>query len=216
MRAACYRLAVSGVELISQVLILSRVPYRFVQSGEEGLRLALGVVFVAGLSQALSQSVVLFAYRVRPRRFVLSLVVGAGVYLFGFLFLVSSIWFVARYAFGEARPLLVVVRTVGLAYAPYLFSFVVLTPYFGSFFSVALSLWSLSAIMLALSVIFGLTLFQALLCSALGWLLLQVVQRTVGRPVQALARAARRLAAGQRLEFTSASLRDLIRKGRDP
>ena len=122
------------MELIYQVLILSRVPYRFVQSSEEGLRLALIVVFVAGLSQALSQSVALFAYRVRPRRFVLSLLVGAGVYLFGFLFLVSSVWFVARYFFGETVPLLVVVRTVGLAYAPYLFSFVILTPYFRVFF----------------------------------------------------------------------------------
>ncbi len=206
----------SSVELIYQVLILSRVPYRFVQSSEEGLRLALIVVFVAGLSQALSQSVALFAYRVRPRRFVLSLLVGAGVYLFGFLFLVSSVWFVARYFFGETVPLLVVVRTVGLAYAPYLFSFVILTPYFGSFLSVTLALWSLSATLLALSVIFGLTLFQALLCSALGWLLLQVAQRTVGRPVQALARAARRLAAGRKLEFTPESLRDLIRRGRDP
>ena len=203
-----------SLELIPQVLALSRLPYQIVKSSEEGLRLALGVVFVAGLSQALSQSVVLFAYRVRPRRFVLSLVVAAGLYLFGFLFLVVSIWFVARYGFGKTEPLLVLVRAVGLAYAPYLFSFVILTPYFGSFLSVTLALWSLSATLLALSVIFNLTLFQALLCSALGWLLLQGAQRTVGRPVQAVARGARRLAAGQKLEFNPESLRALIRKGR--
>lgn len=214
--AACYRLKVfvPNLELIFQVLALSRLPYQLVKSSEEGLRLALSVVFIAGLSQTLSQSVVLFAHRVRPRRFALSLLVGAGLYVFGFLFLVTSIWFVARYAFGETEPLLVVVRAVGLAYAPYLFSFIVLTPYFGSFFSATLALWNLSATLLALSVIFGVTLFQALLCSALGWLLLQVVQRTVGRPVQALAQRARHLAAGRRLEFNK-NLKDLVRQGRE-
>ena len=203
------------LELVLQALALQRAPYETLQTLPGGLRLAFGVVFAAGVAQTLGQSVVLFAARVRPHRFVASLIVGAAVYLFGFLFLVVSIWLVARYGLGEAQGLRPVVRAVGLAYAPYLFSFIILTPYLGAFFSVALSLWSLSATLLALEITLGLTLGQALLCSVLGWLLLQLLQRTVGRPVQALARGLRRLTAGARLEFDAEKIRENVRRGRE-
>lgn len=203
-----------GLELVFGVLRLQREPFEQLLSGGHGLRWALLVVFFAGLSQALGQSVVLFANRVRPRRFVLSLLVGAGLYVFGFLLLVASVWLVARYGFGREQPLRTVARVVGLAYAPYLLGFAVLTPYLGSFISVALSLWSLAALLIALEVAFGFGLYQALLCSALGWLLLQVVQRTVGRPVQSLVVLARSLAAGTRLELSRKKLEAMIREPR--
>lgn len=201
-----------GPELIPQVLRLQREPFELVLLSGHGFRLMLSIVFLAGLSQALGQSVVLFANRVKPRRFILSLLLSASIYVLGFFFLVTSIWLVARYGFDRTQPLSAVVRGVGLAYAPYLFSFFVLTPYFGSLISVALSLWSLSAILVALEVLFGFTLWQALLCSVLGWLLHQLLQRTVGRPVQQLAVLTRSFVAGQRLELGRKKLEDLIRK----
>ena len=203
------------LELVLQALLLQRAPYETLLTLPGGLSLALGVVFAAGVAQTVGQSVVLFAARVRPHRFVASLLVGAAVYLFGFLFLVLSIWLVARYGFEQAGNLRPVVRAVGLAYAPYLFSFIILTPYLGAFFSVTLSLWSLSATLLALQVTLGLSLIQAFLCSVLGWLLLQLLQRTVGRPVQALAQSLRRLTAGARLEFDAEKLREAVRRGRE-
>lgn len=204
----------SGLELLVQVLRLERAPFDLLLVGERGLRWALLTVFLAGVSQALGQSVVLFANRVRQRRFVASLLVGATLYLFGFLFLASSIWLAARYGFERHQPLQTVMRVVGLAYAPYLFSFFILTPYFGSFISVALSLWSLAAVLVALEVLFGFTLWQAFLCSLLGWLLLQLSQRTVGRPLQRLAEFTRSYAAGTRLELSREKLAALIRQRR--
>lgn len=202
------------LELVGQVLGLQRAPFETVLAVPGGLRLALGVVFAAGLSLSLGQSVVLFANHVRRSRFIASLIVGAALYVFGFLFLVASIWLVASYGFGREQSFVPVVRAVGLAYAPYLFGFFILTPYLGSFFSVVLSLWNLSALLIALGVTLNLSLLQALLCSALGWLLLQIAGRTVGRPIQALAGLTRRLAAGKQLELNRQRLQDLIRRGR--
>ena len=203
-----------GVDLIPQVLALKRAPYEALLASGGGLRLALGVVFVAGLSQALGQSVVLFVNQVRPRRFVASLIVGAALYVIGFLYLVASIWFVARYGLGREQAFTTVVRGVGLAYAPYLLSFFVLTPYLGSFFSLLFSVWSLVAVLLALTVLLKLTLLQAALCSVVAWLLLRVAERTVGRPLRSVASFARQVAAGRPLEQSRARLRDLIRRGR--
>jgi hypothetical protein len=203
-----------GLELVPQVLRLQSEPFQAVLASGHGFRLMFAVVFLAGVSQALGQSVVLFANRVRPRRFVASLILGAALYVLGFFLLMTSIWLVARYGFDRAQPLGTVFRVAGLAYAPYLFSFFVLTPYLGSFIAVGLSLWSLAAILVALQVLFGMTLLQALLCSAIGWLLLQLLQRTVGRPVQRFAVATRSFVAGQRLELSRQQLEDLLRRPR--
>lgn len=201
-------------ELIWDVLSLNRAPFEALLARPGRLRLALGVVFSAGLSRTLGQSFVLFANSVKRRRFIISLVVGAALYVFGFLFLVSSIWLVAHYGLRLEQSLARVVAAVGVAYAPYLFSFFMLTPYFGSFFGVVLSVWNLAAILVALSVTLGTGLMEALVCSALGWLLLQVAERTLGRPLQALRLTLRQLAAGKRLELGRAQLQDLIRRGR--
>jgi len=203
-----------GLDLIGQVLSLQHAPFEHMLVEPGGLRLALGVVFAAGLSLGLGQSVVLFTNHIRRSRFIASLLVGGVLYVLGFLFLIASIWLVASTAFGREQLFIPLVRAVGLSYAPYLFGFFVLTPYLGSFFGVILSLWNLGALLIALGVTLDLSLFQALICSALGWLLLQIVGRTVGRPIQALARFTRRLAAGQSVEFNRQRLQDIIRRGR--
>ena len=187
------------LRLIGQALALDSSA--FLQIIElESLRIALLVVFLAGLSNALGQSIVLFANEVKPRRFVASLVLAAIIYVSGFLFFAFSIWLVENFIFGRDEPFISMVKVVGLAYSPYLFSFFILTPYFGSFISVALSLWSLAAILVALHATLALSFWQAFLCSALGWGLVQLVNRTLGRPVHALTQTGKRLVAGTKLE----------------
>ena len=93
----------TGLELVSQALRLNEAAFSQVMASG-GLRVALVTVFFAGLSNALGQSVVLFANEVKPRRFVASLVVGALLYVFGFLFFAASIWLVAQFLFDRAEP----------------------------------------------------------------------------------------------------------------
>jgi len=159
-------------------------------------RLGLAVVYLAGLSMALGQSVALFAERVSPRRFASTLAVQAGLFLAAFLVWALSVWWVARVGFDAARPLRDVVAVVGLAYAPQLFGVLVLVPYFGGPLQAALSVWTLLATLVAASAVFGLTLGQAVACAAGGWLLSQLLQRTLGRPVVRVGRRVRAWVAG--------------------
>jgi len=202
------------LELVWQALTLQDAPYLQLIEGGGGSRLTLGIVFLAGLSQGLGQSVVLFANSVKPHRFVLSLIVSGVLYVSSFLFFVLSIWLVAVFVFDRQQSLPTVLYMTGLAYIPYLLGFFILTPYFGSFIAVSLSLWSLIVLVNALQITLALSLFQALLCSTLGWLVLQVSTRTVGQPVQFLANGLRHFAAGQSLELGRQKVRELIERGR--
>lgn len=168
-----------------------------VEMHAQGLRLALWTLFLAGLSSALGQSVVLFANRVRPPRFVASLVLSATLFVATTLIWALSLWLLADRLFDQARPLATAIRTVGLAHAPQLLAFVTLLPYFGSGLGVLLSVWTLLAIGVGARATFGLSLDAALACALLGWLLLQLAQRTVGRPVVALTRRLRGWTAGR-------------------
>jgi len=188
-----------GFALVRHALALDRQAFVLLDQGTAGLRLSLAVVFVAGVSAAAGQSVVLFVNRVAPRRFLLSLLLSGAVFTLAFLFWSTSLWLVATYAFGRPRPFLNAMRAVGLAYSPQLFGFLVLTPYFGSFISATLSVWNLLAIVVATRAVFQLTTLEGAASAALGWILLQLLQRTIGRPVMGLGRRLRVAVAGRRL-----------------
>ena len=174
------------------------------------------IVVSAGFSEALGQSVVLFASRVKKRRFILSLVLSASLYTFSFFFLTLSIWLVSAQVFGRAAGFDVVMRAVGLGYAPYLFSFFILAPYFGNPIGLFLSVWSLVAVNRGVQISLDLNLWQALLCTFLGWLLLQILQRTVGRPLVGVVRWLRRRVAGAPLATSRQELRELFDLPQNP
>ncbi len=186
-------------ELVGQALLLRREAFEALDQGIAGLRLALGVVFLAGVSMSFGQSLVLFANRVRQRRFIASLILSGTIFTFTYLFWAASIWLVAGQVFGQRHAFLASARTVGLAYSPQLFGVLVLTPYFGSFIAAVLSVWNLLALLVAVRVVFDLQPWQAVLTAGLGWALLQLVHRTIGWPLQRLTRWVRRTVAGRAL-----------------
>jgi hypothetical protein len=164
--------------------------------GRPGLRLGMTVVFLAGLSTAVGQSVILFAHRVSPRRFAASLLVQALLFVAGFTAWAVATWLVAGAVFDRPRSVDLALTTIGLAYAPQLFAFFVLTPYFGAPIGTVLSVWTLLATVLATAVAFDLGIVEAALCAGLGWLLSQLLQRTIGLPITRIGRAVRRAVAG--------------------
>ncbi len=196
--------------IVGRALLLDNEVYKLVQEAPWRDALVAAVVALAGISEALGQSVVLFASRVKKRRFVLSLFFSASVYTFSFFFLSSSVWLVGTQIFGREVAFDTVVRAVGLGYAPYLFSFFVLAPYFGNPIGLLLSVWSLIAVVRGVQVVTDLNSWQALQCAFLGWLLLQVIQRTVGRPLIGGVRWLRRRVAGAPLATSRAELRELF------
>jgi hypothetical protein len=157
--------------------------YRLSEQPALALRYALSIVLLAGVSGSLGQSVVLFLNRVRPRRFVLALSIAIASHIVGYLLWVSTIWLLGSLLFPQRQTWQQVAAVVGLAYAPQLFAFFELTPYLGNLIWGFLSLWSMTAIVVALQAGLGLELWQALSVSGLGWVLMQALRRTVGRPI---------------------------------
>lgn len=141
------------------------------------------VVILAGLSQAIGQSIILFVNRVKPGRFVLSLAISAVLFGFGYLFWALSTWAMKNLFYPPTIPFNSVRATLGFAYAPQLFSFLVALPYFGVPINVILSIWSFIALLLGLTISLNVDVFDAAICGTLGWLMVQVLQRTIGRPV---------------------------------
>jgi hypothetical protein len=200
-------------QTIQQALGLRETIFVTLQQAPDRMGVALLVVCLAGLSESLGQSVVLFINCVPFKRFLLVLLTSTASHMIGYGLWTATIWFVGDYVFGRNEPFLAIASAVGLAYAPQLFSFFVLIPFVGNAFSWLLSLWSLLAILVAVRVGLGLETWQAVVTSGLGWSLIQVWKRTLGRPVYRLGRWLQRRAAGVPLEFTA---HDLPRLRRHP
>lgn len=196
--------------LLIDALRLREDAFLAVQTSPNGSALALSVVLLAGIATALGQSVVLFINRVKPRRFVLTVFISSALYVFSYAVWAASLWGLGRVLFGSEAPLNEVVRTVGLGYAPHLFSFLAFVPFLGIGLGSVLTVWSLFAIVTGVQVGLGLTVWQAFVCAGLGWLVLQILQRTVGYPLLNLSRWLKARAAGVEQIRESLATDDLI------
>ncbi|MEO0563961.1 MAG: hypothetical protein AAF125_17790 [Chloroflexota bacterium] len=163
------------------------------------LQLSVVIVLLAGFSEAIGQIVVLFANEVKPRRMVMSLMLSSVLFLGGYLMWAGTIWLLALIVFRPDVSFTSVLRAVGLGYAPLLFGWMGLTPYFGSGILTLLYFWSFTAIVSAVSISLGLAVWQAVIISVGGGLLILRARATLGRPLVKAARRVRNAAAGRRL-----------------
>ena len=202
--------------IIRQSLALDLDLWRDLVTNPDALRFryALWIVVLAGLAEAVAQSAVLFMNQVRPLRFVLSLLINAVIFAFGYFFYVLSIGFIADVFYGVERETDLLFVSVALAYAPLVLSFLTLIPYFGRAVTFVLSAYHFLALLIAVGVTYGLEMPKPALCVAGGWLLLTLLRGTVGRPVTWLARFVRNRFAGRRLlDAKSIRQRYLERRG---
>ncbi|NEQ27966.1 MAG: hypothetical protein F6K28_55055, partial [Microcoleus sp. SIO2G3] len=200
-------------ELLLGAIALSAEAFKLIQSLPQGAIAALYIVLIAGFSQALGQGTVLFVNRVKPLRFFLSLLIGSVLFVFTVLFWGLSTWLVSFVLFKVNIPYGIIWCTLGFAYAPLILSFLVALPYLGVPIQVLLSIWTLLAFVMGLRVALGLTVWQALCCSVLGWLVFQIVQRTIGRPVAILGKWLSNTVAGTRLVTDMQGLEQLLQAG---
>lgn len=189
-------------EIIRLALRLDPPIFAEIQATAHGIYLAFGVVVLAALSESLGQSVVLFLNRVQPRRFAVTLAISTLSNIVGYFLWTTTVWLVVRYAFSLTIPIWMVANVVGLAYAPQLLAFFELTPFLGNLFGLLLSLWSMVAITVAINAGLGLAVWQAALSSSLGWLLIQIWRRSLGRPLYGLRMFLERRTAGVPMEIT--------------
>lgn len=157
-----------------------------VAAGQISTFVILAVPILAGGSLLLGQSVVLFVNRVPPVRFVFSLLFSGVLFALQLALWAATTWVCARVLFGtELRPGMLV-RIASLGSAPLVFGFLIAIPYLGMPLEWALRIWSLFSILQLIQGAFGFALWQAIACGLLGWLLVGVAMRLLGRPLGAL------------------------------
>lgn len=185
--------------LISGAIALDSETFQHLHTEPHSLLAALTIVFIAGFSQALSQIVVLFINQVRPLRFVLSLLISALFFVIGYGFWALSTWAILNLTFAGPLPLSAVLQTLGFSYTPLMLGLFVMLPYFGSAVFLMLSIWTLLAVVVGIEAITPLERWDAFSSAALGWVILQLLQKTVGQPVAALRQWITNWVAGEEL-----------------
>lgn len=200
-------------ELVSGALTLNPEAFELIQTLPLSTRAALYIVLLAGFSQAIGQGLVLFINRVKPFRFVLSLLIASILFAFGYIFWTLITWLASNLLFGWDTSFFTVARTLGLAYAPLMLSFFVALPYLGVPISVLLSVSSFLTFLTGLRVALGIGVWQAFWCSALGWAVFEVLQRTIGRPVAGVGRWLANTAAGVTLVTNLRELEQIVETG---
>ena len=201
-------------ELILKALSLKPEAFREIQTLPLSTRAALTVALIAGFSQAIGQGIVLFINRVKPFRFGLSLLLAAVLFVFAYLFWAISTWLASVLLFQEPiASLLPVAQVLGLSYAPLTLSFLVALPYLGVPIATILSIWSFLAFLTGLRVALGLGLWQVFWCGVLGWMVFEILQRTIGRPLAGLGRWLANTAAGVNLVTNLQDLEQVVGQG---
>ena len=199
--------------LISQVLRLKSEVFLTIQQLPQSLTVGLIIVLMGGLAQALSQGIVLFINRVPPLRSMLTLIIAAFLFAFDFYFWFVSTWWIAEKTLGETLALIDVFRTLGWSYAPMMFGFLLVLPYFGTPIFFVLSTWTLVAMIVGMTTITPLSYWQAFECGFLGWLILQVLQQTIGYPLSRLKFSLTSQIAGGDLVISADELRQKLYSG---
>ena len=150
-------------------------------AGPQGTRLLIWIVLIGGVSLMIGHSVVLFANRVSPARFIISLILGAIKFLLEVLVVVIVVWSMANllaehtWLFGQVG------RGVALASVPYWFSLFFLIPYLGLILERALKIYVILALIAAVQSIFGIAFFDAILASVVALFLSQFISVVLGK-----------------------------------
>jgi hypothetical protein len=184
--------------------------FRRVGAGEAS-DLVLLVVYLAGVSQAIGDGVVLFLNRVRRLRFVLSLALMGAIHLVGALVTAVTTLLLADLVLGHRLDFVPTIAVIALAQAPRLLGFLTLAPYFGEIFDRLLDAWVLTLVLFGLHQGVGLPIEGAALLALLGWAAMRVLALLFGRPLGRIVAALRRAAAGGPLTLDSRNLIDALK-----
>ena len=186
------------LSLVGKALSLDREIFITASQYTGDLRFLLfWVVFIGGISVAAGQSVVLFANRVKPGRFVISLVLGGLVFVGRVAVILFVIWAMANLLGQKPWSLLSVARGIGLAAAPYWFGFLILAPYAGLIIEKLLRGYVFVVLVVALQAVFSIGFWGAILAALVALLVAELLLLLLGRLLTPLELRLNRLLLGE-------------------
>lgn len=159
----------------------------------------LPILLIAGASEAIGQSYVLFANRVRPFRFVLTLLINIAIFITAYLVTVLSVWITGRFIFGYEAVAQRGIIAVAASYLPLWLGFLAALPYLGSY--IMYLLYFFVYLRLGQFLIeFGYTSVEAIVSVGLSLAIVYALRATVGKPLVWLVDRLRNAVAGTQLE----------------
>jgi len=205
-------------DVLGGILSLNPEAFRAIRqfSDSDADTITFLIVFSAGFSQAVAQSIILFANRVKPLRFFISLLLAALLFVVGYLFWSLSIWVTGLLVLRNPIPWQTVTDVLAFGYLPLTFSFFGALPYLGVPILRVLSVWNLLAVVVGFATLAQLTAREAIWHVGLGWLVLLMLQQTVGQPIVNLGRWLTNKVAGVKLVVNRRQLEALINQGNGP
>lgn len=203
-------------KLIRHTLMIDQRAWEVVFTHPQSGRLIISLVFIAGFSTLVGESVVLFINQVRKSRLILSLVINGFVTVIGYMLWGLVIGLVGWLLFPIEPQPLAVLRLVGLSAAPLVFGFLILIPYLGTAIGKLIHVWSFIILISVVRYRYEVDLLLAVVTVGLGWLLMMLLTNTIGRPIIRLRQKIWKLTAGDHFYQSAQDLfRDLSIKHQD-
>jgi hypothetical protein len=137
-------------------------------------RLALTVVLLAALSQLLGSLVILLISRTTLPLLGLILLLQGAAIVVGYYFWTFTIWKLGRWFYRNTPGYQELLSPIGFAYAPQVLNFLTLIPLLGRPIELALAVWSLLAVIVAVREGLNLKTRNATLICLVGWPLIQL------------------------------------------
>lgn len=145
-----------------------------------GFQLALILFALAVFSKSLGEAGILYINRATKAQYFRGLLGSLTVLAFAAVIWSSCIWLSCRYALGLHLEYSKVATIVLVSYFPLVFSFLDIVPHLGLLCFKLLTVWGFLITIVGLRHEFGLTVYQGVACSAVGWILFYLLNSVFG------------------------------------
>jgi hypothetical protein len=167
-----------------------------------GIWTIISIFFLAGLSETFgTRAVVLFLNKVGRGPFVITLLLTAITYFVGGFVWALSIDIVGAGVLDVGGKLPAMVQAVAIGYIPLLFAFLAVIPYLGPAILYLLQGFSFVFTTVAVSVGFGASFLDAVLCTLIGWLIFQLLRWFTAGPTTWISRWVLRMITGREVNY---------------
>jgi len=159
---------------LQEALTLDAHFYEDAHRSSSSQRLALTVVILAAVSNALGSAFILLINRVSPTMFVIALAINAISVVIGYYFWTLTTWQLGQWFKPNHASFRELLIPIGFAYAPQVLNFLTLIPLLGRPIQLGLAVWSLLAVIVAVRQGLDISTIWAASICLVGWPLVQV------------------------------------------
>lgn len=161
--------------VIWQALTLNKRLYQSAQRRQTALRDALTIVVLAALSRAVADILISLLNRLELPALIIIVLLSIFSVIVGYYFWTFTIWKAGQWLKFNPPSYRALLCPIGFAYAPQMLNFIIVIPLLGRVVDLILAIWTLSAVILAVSQRMRITRLQAAFISILSFPVLQIV-----------------------------------------